>query len=65
MVEAPDAPHTTFMHPVTRGVGVLCRIPSRTFPLEDHLHAKFHPDLSSCLDFYREQTHRQILPFVY
>ena len=39
--------------------------PQERSPLEDHLRAKFHPDLSSCLDFYREQTHRQILPFVY
>ena len=28
-------------------------------PLEDHLRAKFHPDPSSHLDFYREQTDRQ------
>ena len=25
--------------------------------LKDHLHAKFHPDPSSGLDFYREYTH--------
>ena len=31
--------------------------PSRT--------TKFHPDLSSCLDFYREQTDTQTLPFMY
>ena len=27
-------------------------------PLEDHLHAKFHPDPFNGLDFYREHTNR-------
>ena len=27
--------------------------------LKDHLCAKFHPNPSRGLDFYREQTHRQ------
>ena len=34
-------------------------------PLEDHLCAKFRPDPSSRLDFYREHTHTQTLPFMY
>ena len=33
--------------------------PTRTFPLEDLLLAKFCPDPSSGLDFYREHTSRQ------
>ena len=32
--------------------------PQEPSPLKDHLHAKFHPDPSSRLDFYREQTDR-------
>ena len=33
--------------------------PQEPSPLKDHLHAKFHPDLSSGSDFCREQTHTQ------
>ena len=58
MVEAPEAPQTPFTHPEPRG-GVLGQK-----NLEDHLCAKFHSDLSSGLDFYREQTHKPTLPFM-
>ena len=67
MVENPEAPCTPFTHPVP-GVGWGTGFnppPPRTFPLEDHLCAKFHPDLSSGLDFYREQTDRHTLLFKY
>ena len=51
MVEAREAPRTL-------GGGVLGQKKTQEpSPLEDHLCAKFHPDLSSRLDFYREQTH--------
>ena len=57
MVEAPEAPWTSFTHPIPKGWGYQVETPSRTFPpLEDHLRAKFHPDPSRGLDFYREQT---------
>ena len=59
-VEAPEAPRTPFTHPVPRGVGVPGQNPPKILPpLEDHLRAKFRPDPSSRLDFYREHTHRQ------
>ena len=59
--EAPEAPQTPFMHPVPRGWGYRVETPQESSPLEDHLCAKFHPDPSSSLDFYREQTHRHCL----
>ena len=52
----------------TRGVGVPGRNPPKNLlPLEDHLRAKFRPDPSSRLDFYREHTdrHTHTLPFMY
>ena len=59
-VEAPEAPRTPFTHPVPGGVGVPGRNPPKNLPpLEDHLRAKFRPDPSSRLDFYREQTDTQ------
>ena len=58
MVEAPEAPHTPFMHPVPRGVYQV-ETPQEPSPLKDHLHAKFCPDRSSRLDFYREHTDTQ------
>ena len=61
-VEAPEAPRTPFTHPVPGGVGVPPQEPS---PLEDHLRAKFRPDPSSRLDFYREQTNTHTLAFMY
>ena len=52
-VEAPEAPHTPFTHPVP-GVGGGGTGSKKT--LEDHLCAKFYPNPSSHLNFYREQT---------
>ena len=63
-VEAPEAPRTPFTHPVPKGGGYGVKNPPRTFPLEDHLLAKFHPDPSSGLDFFREQTDTPTLPFI-
>ena len=65
MVEAPEAPRTPFMHPVPGGWGYQVETPEEPSPLEDHLPAKFRPDRSSRLDFYREQTNTQTLPFMY
>ena len=70
MVEAPEAPRTPFTHPVPGGVGVPGqKKPKNLPPLKDHLRAKFCPDPSSRLDFYREhtdtQTDTQTLPFMY
>ena len=57
MIEAPEAPRTPFMHPEPGGVGYrVKKKPQEPSPLKDHLCAKFHPDPSSHLDFYREQT---------
>ena len=47
MAEALEAPHTQ------GGGGTRSKKPS---PLKDPLCAKFHPDPSISLDFYREQT---------
>ena len=52
-VEAPEALWTPFTHLV------LGWHPQEPSPLEDHLHAKFHPNLYSSLDFYREQRDNQ------
>ena len=54
---APEAPHSLFMHPVPQGWGALGKKNQEPSPFEDHLCAKNHPDPSSILDFYREQTH--------
>ena len=60
MVEAPEAPHTPFMHPVPRGWGgVVTGHPPVPSPLKNHIPAKFHPDPSSDLDFCREVTYTQ------
>ena len=58
-VVAPEAPRTPFTHPVPGGWGYRVETPKNLPPLEDHLRAKFCPDPSSRLDFYREQTDRQ------
>ena len=60
MVEAPEAPHTPFMHPVPRGWGGgVTGHPPVPSPLKNHIPAKFHPDPSSDLDFCREVTYTQ------
>ena len=58
-VEAPEAPRTPFTHPVPGGWGYRVETPQEPSPLEDHLRAKFRPDPSSRLDFYREHTDTQ------
>ena len=55
----PKLSHPEPLLHAPQGVGVQGRPPPKNLPpLEDHLHAKFHPDLSSILDFYREQTNK-------
>ena len=59
-VEAPEAPRTPFPHPIPGGGGYRVESPPKNLPpLEDHLRAKFRPDPSSRLDFYREHTDTQ------
>ena len=51
--------------PRTQGVGVSGQKNHKNLPtLEDHICTKFHPDPSSGLDFYREQTIKPTLPFI-
>ena len=60
MAEAPEAPNTPFMQSVYPGVSRTgLKLPKNLPILEDHLCAKFRPNLSSGLDFYREQTDPQ------
>ena len=53
--------------PKPGGGGTGLTPPQEPSPLEDHLHAKFHPNLFRGLDFYREQSdkHTPTLPFMY
>ena len=44
------------MHPVPGGWGYWFEIPQEPSLLKDHLLAKFHPNPSCRLDFFREQT---------
>ncbi len=54
MVEAVDAPHTLFRAPLTPGVGVQGRNLSKNLSaIKIYSYAKFHPDWSDGLDFYR------------
>ena len=53
--EAPEAPQIHFTHPLPQGCWLLGQKTQEPSPLEDHLCAKFHPNLSSCLDFNTEQ----------
>ena len=53
--------HDTLFAPLPGGGwgGVLGQNSPKNLPaLKDHLNAKFHPDLSSSLDFFREHTHQ-------
>ena len=52
MAEAPEAPQTPYAGGGGWGYWV------EPYAPEDHLYTKFHPDLSSGLDFYREETDR-------
>ena len=55
MAVAPETPCTLYTHSIPGGWEVLGRNTPKNLPaLEDHLHAKFHQDLSIGLDFYRE-----------
>ena len=54
MVEAVDAPQTLFRAPLTLGVGVQGRNLSKNLSgIKIYSYAKFHPDWSDGLDFYR------------
>ena len=53
-VEAVDAPHTLFRAPLTPGVGVQGQNLSKNLSaIKIYSYAKFHPDWSDGLDFYR------------
>ena len=59
MAEAPGAPQIAFTHPVPGGWGYRVNPPKKNLrALEDHLRAKFHPDLSSGLDLNREHINQ-------
>ena len=51
-------PHPLYAPRTRGGGGTGSKPPKNLPPLEDHLRAKFRPDLSSRLDFYREHTDR-------
>ena len=57
MAEAPGAPCTHYMHPELVGWGYRVDPPQNLPSLDDHLSAKFHPNLSSNLDFTPTHTH--------
>jgi hypothetical protein len=64
MVEAAEAGQTLFIAPLTPGVGVWGSNPAKNISsIEEYLHAKFHQDRCSGLDFYSGYTHT--LPFIY
>ena len=53
-VEAVDAPQTLFRAPLTPGVGVQSRNHFKNlFAIKIYSYAKFHPDWSDGLDFYK------------
>ncbi len=53
-VEAVDAPQTLFRAPLTPGVGVQGRNHFKNlFAIKIYSYAKFHPDWSDGLDFYK------------
>jgi hypothetical protein len=53
-VEAIDAPQTLFRAPLTLGVGVQGQNHFKNlFAIKIYSYAKFHPDWSSSLDFYK------------
>ena len=55
--EAPEAPQTPLYPPCTQGSGgTRSKKNQEPSPLEGHLCAIFHPNPSSSLDFYSEQT---------
>ena len=59
MVEVPEAPPYPLYAPHTPGVGgIRSKLPKNLTALQDHLCAKFHPNLSSGLDFHREHTNK-------
>ncbi len=57
-VEAIDAPQTLFRAPLTLGVGVQGQNHFKNlFAIEIYSYAKFHPDWSCGLDFYKVQIY--------
>ncbi len=65
-VEAVDAPHTCFRAPLTPGVGVQGRNYFKNLSaIKIYTYAKFHPDWSDSLDFYKVRIYIYILCFIY
>ena len=60
LTKPPETTWTPLRTPFPGGGGTGLKPPKNLPTLEDHLHAKFHQDPSSGLDFYRELT--QTLP---
>jgi hypothetical protein len=66
MVEAEEAGQTLFWAPLTPGVGVWgCNPAMKISCIEEYLHAKFHQDWCSGLDFYRGYTRTHTLTQLY
>jgi hypothetical protein len=65
-VEAAEAGQTLFRAPLTPGVGVWGCHPARNLShIEEYLHAQFHQDRCSGLDFYSGYTCTHTLTFIY
>ena len=58
-VEAVDAPQTLFRAPLTPGVGVQGRNYFKNLSaIKIYSYAKFHPDWSDGLDFYKVRIYK-------
>ena len=65
-VEAVDAPQTLFRAPLTTGVGVESRNHFKNlFAIKIYSYAKFHPDWSDGLDFYKVRIYIYIYFVLY
>ncbi len=65
-VEAVDAPQTLFRAPLTPGVGVQSRSHFKNlFAIKIYSYAKFHPDWSDGLDFYKVRIYIYIYCALY
>ena len=66
MVEAVDAPQTLFRVPLTPGVGVQVQNHFKNLSaIKIYTYAKFHPDWSEGVDFYKVRIYIYILCFIY
>jgi hypothetical protein len=64
-VEAVDAPHTLFRAPLTPGVRVQSRNHFKNlFAIKIYSYAKFHPDWSDGLDFYKVRVYIYIVLYI-